>query len=153
MARPFKIFRPLTPLFIGALLPDLIDKPLRYLWPGQFHGTRLFAHTLAFLIVWILIAAIRKSAALATVAFGIFTHLFVDNLGDALFVPFSFDWNQRILFWPLAGFSFPKHPYLTLEAQMQRVLSPYFLWTEIGGLCILILFYLVDCGARRKEAI
>ena len=144
MARPFRFFKSLAALFLGALLPDLIDKPIRYLFVAQFHGTRLFAHTLVFLLLFVALAAFQKSEVLATVAFGIFTHLLVDNLGDALFVPHSLSWNQQILFWPLEGLTFPANPYLTIQAQLQRVLSPYFLWSELIGVIILVWFLVRD---------
>ena len=62
-ARPFRRFSAVErrAFFIGALLPDLIDKPLYYIpaWltgrhgaaAGILSGTHLFAHTGLFLAV------------------------------------------------------------------------------------------------------
>ena len=86
-ARPFRDFSPADrrAFFVGALLPDLIDKPLYYIpaWvtgkegaaAGILSGTHLFAHTGLFLVV--LTLAARADALPAAAGAG-------DRGGDAL---------------------------------------------------------------------
>lgn len=82
----------------GAILPDLIDKPLGHLLlQGSLDFGRIFAHSLMFLGILVIAAAVlwkgRSSLLLAAVALGIGTHLVLDAMWD---LPIS-------LFWPLLG--------------------------------------------------
>src|SRR5687767_3274929 len=76
---------PLAPLFIGSLLPDLIDKPLYYglvALTGKrgaelelIHGTRTFGHT-ALLLLLILM---WKRPVVRALALGVLTHIALDT--------------------------------------------------------------------------
>ena len=85
-------------LLVGALLPDIIDKPLGYiLLPGLFGTGRLFCHALIFPIVlaaagmWLYRA--RRSTHLLVLAYGAGMHLVLDAM-----------WRTpSILLWPFAG--------------------------------------------------
>jgi inner membrane protein len=90
-------------LFLGALLPDIIDKPLgHFLFPEALSNGRIITHTL---LVFIIITAValyiygksRKTFLLA-MSFGVFMHLLLDQMWK----------SPRTLFWPLFGFSFDK---------------------------------------------
>lgn len=91
-------------LFVGALLPDIIDKPIgRLLFKETFENGRIFAHTLVFLVVLTLIGLYmynkRGSLAGLTLSFGVLTHLLLDAMWQL----------PHTLFWPLYGFSFDKY--------------------------------------------
>ncbi|MFC1963830.1 metal-dependent hydrolase [Chloroflexota bacterium] len=84
-------------LLIGAMLPDIIDKPIGHFF---FQNGRIFSHTLLFFLivasagVWIYLKS-RKTPGL-TLAFGMLTHLILDKM-----------WlTPQTLFWPLYGFAF-----------------------------------------------
>ena len=122
---------------IGSLLPDLVDKPLFYLLPQFYGGSRLYGHTLIFLCNVSLLGLSLHSKRWISVAIGIATHLLIDNLGDPLHVENSTDASIRTLLWPLFGWRFPDALRLDLDSQVHRMFSPYFLTTELIGLSLL----------------
>jgi membrane-bound metal-dependent hydrolase YbcI (DUF457 family) len=139
-------------LALGALLPDLFDKPIFYLSHHQAAGTRLLGHSLIFLINFILFSIWRKSRTLALISIGLATHLLIDNLGDAMVLQNSVERNCRIVFWPLLGWTFPPTPYLTFSSQLHRLASPYFMVTESIGVCLFLYFAYSVYRPRRSKA-
>jgi hypothetical protein len=118
--------------FLGALLPDLIDKPLYYIptWVtgrrgGFLSGTHLFAHTGLFLLVLVAAAWIARSRAVRAVAIGVATHLFLDAAALGL--------GAESLLWPLFGWQFPLSPFKNLGHQLLTVLNPVTLAGEVLG--------------------
>jgi inner membrane protein len=118
-------------LLIGALLPDIIDKPAGLLVYGTI-WCRLFSHSLLFLALiagagFILYARWHKNWLLV-LAFGVFMHLVLDEM-----------WlDMHTLLWPAQGFSFPS-VYLPdpgqgtpPEQEMAKVLI-----SELVGLVVL----------------
>jgi inner membrane protein len=87
-------------LLLGAIVSDIIDKPAGYLFYGTF-GCRLFCHSLLFLLI-VAVAGLylylsRHKNWLLVVAFGILTHLALDEM-----------WlDTQTFLWPAQGFSFP----------------------------------------------
>jgi membrane-bound metal-dependent hydrolase YbcI (DUF457 family) len=86
---------------LGALLPDIIDKPLGW-WilndPAYEHS---FAHSLLFVAILTLpglLLARRGDRRLLSIAFGDTMHLLSDPVMRA----------PGILFWPLLGWSFDR---------------------------------------------
>jgi len=85
----------LVPCAVGAILPDLIDKPLGILLPQVYFGYgRVFFHTLPVLIL-VLVAGVilwvyRRSPLLFALAAGILSHQILDAM-----------WNEP------AGWFFP----------------------------------------------
>src|SRR5437764_11751702 len=67
-------------LFLGCLLPDLIDKPLFYGFgpTALITGTRTFGHTGLFLLAWALLALILRQPWSTALAAGIATHFALD---------------------------------------------------------------------------
>ncbi|UGV40612.1 metal-dependent hydrolase [Methanococcoides orientis] len=126
---------------LGALLPDLIDKPIgRILFEDVFASGRLFAHTLVFVIV-ILVAGYvyfrhRGDSRIMLVAGASFLHLLEDRMWMA----------PQTFFWPVFGWEFAQgHSYGSfLEYFMniaRHVYSPDFsfaLISEISGLLIVL---------------
>ena len=90
-------------LLLGALLPDIIDKPLGHLlFRETFSSGRIFGHTLVFLLV-ISLAGLwlyrwKNKNWLIVLSFGTFTHLVFDQM-----------WlTPGTLLWPLFGWEFDK---------------------------------------------
>ena len=90
-------------LVIGALLPDLIDKPIgMVIFSSILANGRIIGHTLLFsisiLIIGLYLYDKRRDVRIISLAAGSFFHLMEDQMwGD-----------PRTLFWPLFGLSFPK---------------------------------------------
>jgi membrane-bound metal-dependent hydrolase YbcI (DUF457 family) len=142
MAQPFKKkISSLTPAFlVGTLLPDLLDKPLFYLFKDHVLGTRSYGHTFLFLLFWIAIGFYLKSVFFKAMAYGVFTHFVLDYVGDALFSADRIVFNNRILFWPFQGVEFPESLYLTFHEQINRFSNSYTFWTETIGFILLVFF-------------
>jgi LexA-binding, inner membrane-associated putative hydrolase len=90
-------------LAIGALLPDLVDKPIgRIIFASSVANGRIIGHTLLFSFLLLLIGLYlyekRRDIKVVALATGSFFHLFEDQM-----------WAQpRTFFWPLHGLSFPR---------------------------------------------
>ena len=81
----------------GAILPDLIDKPLGHIILGGEYGGRLFFHglwvALVLLIIGIFLYIRFKNPLLIPVAAGVFVHQILDSM-----------WNSPVdWLWPLLG--------------------------------------------------
>ena len=90
-------------LFAGSLLPDIIDKPVgQYFFRVIFSNSRIFGHTLLFLILISLVGFYlyrnRRKTWLLALSFGSLSHLIEDQI-----------WRMpQTLLWPLFGFAFPR---------------------------------------------
>lgn len=122
-------------LLAGALLPDLIDKPLSLILGV---GGRAVAHTLLFALALSLPFLLLRSKAVSSrrqifwtaiplaLAIGTWTHLLLDRMWAL----------PEILFWPFLGFAFPLDPFdpFIFLAGFQ---DPYVLAGEVlGGLAL-----------------
>jgi hypothetical protein len=135
--------------FLGALLPDLIDKPLFYVpfWltggrseMGIFSGTHLWAHTALFLLALAVAAVATRSLVVRAVAVGVATHLVLD------FVTLSI--NLGTLLWPLFGWRFPVFPFRNVGQHLAQITKPITLAGEVIGGAILWW----DWRKRRRVA-
>lgn len=133
-------------LFIGALLPDIIDKPLGHIFFTEaLANGRIYAHTMLFSL---LLAAggywlYQKSRRmwLLLLGLGSFCHLILDEM-----------WlNPNTLFWPVFGFVFEKHTYDNYLGDLWEALfsNPAVYIPEIIGGLILAWFG-VALLRRRK---
>jgi membrane-bound metal-dependent hydrolase YbcI (DUF457 family) len=130
-------------LAIGALLPDLIDKPLgRVIFVSILANGRIIGHTILFTLTIALIGVYLykknkdfKGIALAS---GSFLHLLEDQM-----------WAQPLtFFWPLFGLSFPRDStdYNGLEYLLnmfQKSFEPEFSQTfvaEVLGTGLITIF-------------
>jgi hypothetical protein len=135
-------------LAIGALLPDLVDKPIgRVIFASSVSNGRIIGHTLLFSFLLLLIGIYlydkRKDIKVLSLATGAFFHLFEDQM-----------WAQpRTFFWPLLGLSFPKdhtdytgleYLWKMFEHSFQLGFSGSYMPEVIGMgiLVLLILFWL-----------
>lgn len=118
------VLRPLYPLLLGALLPDLIDKPFWQLLDGPPRGLAHSVIVLAFGFYVLYRLLPRHRAILTTVAVGAAFHLVEDW-------PFL-----QVLTWPLLG----EWEYLRLPGVGENMLAfyrgiphPYMLAVEIAS--------------------
>lgn len=92
---------PLGGLAVGAMLPDVLDKPVGHLLLDLGNG-RLVGHTLLFAaalaaLAWAARSRPRAGPALACLAMGSATHLVLDQM-----------WRTpATLLWPALGLAFP----------------------------------------------
>jgi len=116
-------------IFIGVLTPDLIDKPIAYLF---FDTTRLFAHSLFFYLLILMIGSVlfkrARPGVLMFVAAALI-HLIEDQM-----------WKQsKVLFWPFTGIGFSPTEQQGVGERVSSLLSQnYLLVPEIVGGTILI---------------
>lgn len=99
-------------LVIGAVLPDLIDKPIgEVIFASTFSSGRIVGHTLLFSILLFLIGLYmyerRKDILGLSLTSGTFLHLFEDQMAS----------DPQTFLWPLFGWSFPRdsRDYVGLE--------------------------------------
>lgn len=114
-------------VLLGAVLPDLIDKPL-----GAVLGleSRLWAHTLLFLAALALLSRARPLHALTWLAFGAGVHLVLDMIW----------FEPHVALWPLYGWTFPAGTQ-SLGGYFDLLLrDPYVQVGEVGGAVLLVAF-------------
>jgi hypothetical protein len=139
---------------VAALLPDLIDKPLRVLAPVFTQGnTRTVGHSLTVILICMVLVAFplrRIIRGARVVALVLPMHLLLDGM----WVP-----DMRVsLLWPWAGSAFPPLDEVGLSglwAHLVRDLAdPMNLAGELGGLLVLaFLWYwcgLADAARRAR---
>lgn len=124
-------------LFIGALLPDIIDKPLGHLFFREtLSNGRIFAHTLLFFMIIALIGLYlyrnRSQLWLLVITFGTLVHLVLDQM-----------WQEhQTLLWPVFGFAFPRGDITDwIQNTLKTLLSnPAVYIPELIGAGIIIWF-------------
>lgn len=114
-------------VLLGAILPDLIDKPLGFALGLE---SRLWAHTLVFLAAVLAAAAVPDLRRAAWVGLGILTHLLLDRI-----------WEQPyVVLWPSLGWAFPPDR-VDLEGFLYVLLNdPVVQAGEVAGVAVLVLF-------------
>jgi inner membrane protein len=124
-------------VLVGSILPDLIDKPLGvFILRNIFHNSRIFAHTLIFSLLLLIIGLILllKSKKSSVLLLGISStiHLILDSMW--LFT--------GILFWPIFGFMFPQRPEGNwIEMSLSKLLTdPSSYIPEMIGFMIILYF-------------
>jgi hypothetical protein len=137
-------------LALGALLPDIIDKPIALLFFSDLQASALVAHTLIFS------GALMAAVVLATrrgrprrrwmaLAVGALVHLLLDFLWGA----------PETLFWPFLGLEFAPATGGDVGGYLGAVFGDPWRWVqEAAGLAYLLALYrkadLSDAGKRRK---
>jgi inner membrane protein len=138
-------------VLLGAILPDLIDKPIgRIFFEKEFQTSRLFGHTL---LVWVvLLLAIQLTLRGATAR-----RWFILPIAAMLHLALDGMWNDPVtLFWPLFGTEFPKVPVETywLEVLTRPLEYPWVAIQELVGLGLLIYLgfaYRLHESVPRRE--
>lgn len=127
-------------LFIGAMLPDIIDKPVHML---EITAGRGIAHTLLFFIVLFFITLRIKRPILS---FAAGTHILIDKMYM----------YPKLALWPLFGWRIPSPPYDTsfyIEILMNNVFVQR---TELLGMMVVGAFaayYRLYEPTRLKKAL
>ncbi len=138
----------------GAMLPDLIDKPLgEVLLSGSLANGRIYGHTLLFCLLTLLMALYiyrnNKDTRPLIVPAATFLHLMEDRM-----------WNTpQTLFWPLLGWQFPDgyHSagildyFLSIFSNAYTPAISYVFISELLGLSILIVAGVIRKKGRMKE--
>lgn len=104
---------------LGALLPDLLDKPLfhathlcaRFLHSGVgvFTCTRTLGHSWILLLALVMVAAFQRSRLFLALALGAAVHVGLDVLQDALAPAPWFPTSVQALVFPLVEGGFGTH--------------------------------------------
>lgn len=128
----------IIPCTIGSVLPDLIDKPLGHLlFAGSFGYGRIYAHTLLFfgilLIIGIFLWKYRQSVFFFGLAAGVLSHQVLDQLWTR---PATWYWP---IFGPFQG-RLPEDYWLVLiQRELENPVE-----VAIGIiLCIVVIVYLL----------
>ncbi len=116
---------------VGSMLPDIIDKPLGTILFGTPSMGRIFAHTLLFLLLLIVLAFCLQDVRIASLCGGVLIHLGLD-----------FMWNSPvILLWPLLG-PFPTATHIDAMGYIEMLLldlrDPIILVPECFGFAYLV---------------
>lgn len=119
-------------IIICSILPDLIDKPIgRIILP--LGSGRLIGHTLAFLLVLLLIGIYWR---MLLIPFAALLHLIQDRM-----------WEQpEILFWPLLG-GFKVHEAVSVSDYVSGLAQGFYpslsmtFVSEMAGFIILIVYF------------
>jgi len=159
MLGPLRRRLPWTWLFLGCVLPDLIDKPLFYglLWlrghpDALISGTRTFGHTGLFLMLLTLLAVVLRSRALWAVAAGVLTHLLLDGLGEVFVTPPPDAHFLIALLFPLYGVRFPVAHFDSLYEHLRiGAQSAYNIAGELLGGAILVRAWVVRRRVERQS--
>jgi membrane-bound metal-dependent hydrolase YbcI (DUF457 family) len=124
-------------LALGAVLPNLIDKPLTLLFPDTFPAGRTVAHTLVvsaavMTVVLLTTRRGRRRRAFMAVAIGMLLHLALDAI-----------WTEpEVLFWPVLGAEFqPDAGGGGWPSVVASLLTPWNWLLELVGLVYLIVLY------------
>ncbi len=126
-------------ILVGALLPDLLDKPIgEYIFYSTFQNGRIFGHTMLFVFmlagVGMLLNERYRAGAVEALALGSLLHIAEDRV-----------WlTQGTLFWPLLGWEFPRYGIEDYAGYILYVIfhEPSAYVPEILGIIILAAFIL-----------
>ncbi len=129
-------------LALGALLPDIIDKPLGLLiLPGVLGTTRSIGHTvfLSLLLLVVAIVEYRRGRRLWLMSLGLgsLSHLALDEMWAA----------PHTLFWPALGWGFPNEGRQTLVSYSQALWKlpterPWVVLPEVvGALIVAVMLF------------
>lgn len=135
----------------GALLPDIIDKPIgRMIFAESVANGRIIAHTLIFCILLFLMGyyfyTSMGDTRVIMIAGASFCHLLEDQM-----------WTQpTTFFWPFFGWDFPHGTYygsfpdylLAMFGRSPPLVSSIFLNLEIVGFIIIVCVIMINL--RKK---
>ncbi len=131
-------------LVLGALLPDLIDTPIGFLFWSSCENVRLAAHSLLFaaVVMTVVLLATRRGRPRKQwmpLAIGVLLHLVLDAM-----------WRQpETLWWPFRGWAFTSTGYATVGEYLSWLLTDPVTWVgEAAGLA-----YLLYLGWRSNLAV
>ncbi|SFG22655.1 LexA-binding, inner membrane-associated putative hydrolase [Desulfotomaculum arcticum] len=123
-------------VILGAMLPDIIDKPLGgVIFKETIGNGRIYSHTLLFLLFLLAVAAYfwskYRKIGMLVVAGGCIVHHILDGM-----------WLYPGTFlWPANGWAFPKgNPENWLQLWLNLLTEPRYLLPEVIGGIIMLCF-------------
>ena len=141
-------------VLVGALLPDIIDKPIgNIIFASSIGYGRLFGHTLLFVSVLVAIGFLlhgKNRDNAICLSFATFLHLIEDRMWEF----------PKILFYPLYGFDLPsrtvtyEHWYEYFATMAVNSYTPslsYVFVSEIVGICVIAVLCIAFAGNLRKD--
>ncbi|NMM63159.1 metal-dependent hydrolase [Clostridium sp. P21] len=131
---------------IGAVLPDIIDKPIgAYFFRSTFHNSRIFAHSLIFSVLLIIIGIYYYKRSRNNS----FTLLGVSSLIHQIFD--SMWLYPGIWFWPAYGLKFPTRPEGNWIASniVNLLTNPFVYGPEILG-AFIIGYYVIKLVINKR---
>jgi membrane-bound metal-dependent hydrolase YbcI (DUF457 family) len=148
-----KLHTGLPMVAFGAMLPDIIDKPIgEGIFADYFSNGRIYGHTLLFCLL-ILMAAVyyykrKDDNRILVIPAATFLHLVEDRMWTA----------PQTLFWPLMGWQFPQgysssgllDYFLRILRNTYTLESSYSFLSEILGALILV-FIGIRCLQQRSK--
>jgi hypothetical protein len=138
-------------LALGAVLPDLLDKPIGSLLFHGYYGTgRIYGHTLLFAVLVLggVMVFTRRGTGVRKIAMalpiGILIHLVLD-------IPIA----NETLWWPLFGLEFPEFEFGAFSDLLGYLgRNPIVIVQEVVGAAYLAYLWrkagLGDAGRRRE---
>ena len=124
-------------LFVGSMLPDIIDKPVGiYLFQETFSNGRIFSHTLLFLVLLTVAGLLIRGYSGKTwglaLSIGTLFHLVLDQMWQ----------TPKTLFWPIFGIAFERieNTYWLRNILQALFSEPEVYVPEIIGLIALVWF-------------
>jgi hypothetical protein len=133
---------PVVPFLLGAILPDLIDKPLYYahMW-DYITCTRTFGHTGLLLAALALVAYAKRSPSWTAVALAMSTHFVFDGVLDLQSSSTSTTWiafSWPFVYGRFATFDIPsplQHLMMIkrLDIIVTETIGAILLWREFSG--------------------
>ena len=162
LVAPWSEGLPIWPIYLGCVVPDIIDKPLYHLGKlitghtpvfGVITGTRTVGHTTVLAVLIGVLALWRRSNWWKALALGMASHLVLDTLGDFVNLmspgPKSAGPSGGIsaVFWPALGWSFPPARMPTFGTYAVATFSVANVLAEVTG-GVLLYF---DWRLRRSR--
>lgn len=136
-------------VLLGAILPDLIDKPIgKIFFEETFQTSRLYGHTLLFSVVALFAIQLVLRGDTARTWFILPIAMIIHLASDAMWA------DPQTLFWPAFGTQFPPNPTDSywLDALLRVVTKPVEGIKEFAGLGFLI--YLgVAYGLHKRDGL
>jgi hypothetical protein len=148
-------------ILIGALLPDILDKTVYYTLSGFsghrgaelgiIAGTRSFGHSAILLALITLFSIWKRQPRMQALAFGIATHLLLDNIGNVVAAKNISGVEFRTLLWPLLGLQFPEIPFHDAAEHLRFWANPAMLAGELVGIALLVYHFRVVRKSEDEE--
>lgn len=138
-------------IIIGALLPDIIDKPIgEGIFASVFNNGRIYAHTLLFCLLLSVIVINyykkKRNSTVLLIPIATFMHL----LEDQMYM------TPQTLFWPIYGWQFPQvyHSNDLLEYLLRVMKSTYTFKASYGFVSeiigMIIIIYAGMCYLYKR---
>lgn len=134
-------------LFLGVLIPDLIDLPIgTLLFADRYSTGQLWAHSLTVASVYMAVVLLltrrgRRRRAFMAVGVAWLFHLLLDGMWA----------NPEVFFWPFFGFGFAAGPAPFWPLAWERALADPWRWVlEMVGILYLVWVWFA-VGLNKPE--